>query len=187
MRFQVSGFRFQKRSGSKLNDLLISDTWNLKPVHTGFVLIEALVASAIVAVVLAGVIGALLLTLRAALGNNAKVQSAFLAEEGLEAVRILRDDSWSANIATHSSGVDFYLAFDGTTWRATSTNAFIDNTFERAVVLEDVYRDGSHDITESGGTLDNNTKKITVSVSLLDHGATTTRALSTYLTNMFNN
>lgn len=152
----------------------------------GFVLVEAVVTAAIIAVVLSSVVGALLLTLRASLGQTAKTQSLFLAEEGLEAVRIMRDDSWSTQIASHTSGVKFYLTFDGTTWRATSENVFIDDTFERSVVFGDVYRDSNQSIVSSGGTLDNDTKKVTVSVSWSDMGATTTRSLSSYLTNVFN-
>ncbi|HEY4527342.1 MAG TPA: hypothetical protein VJK53_05885, partial [Candidatus Paceibacterota bacterium] len=69
--------------------------------HTpAFVLIEALVASSILSVVLAAGIGAFLLSVRTSLGNTAEVQSAFLAEEGLEALRIMRDNGWTANIAS---------------------------------------------------------------------------------------
>ena len=153
----------------------------------GFVLIEALVASGILAIILAGVIGAFLFTLHSALGNTAQVQSAFLAEEGIEAVRILRDTSWTTNIASHTSGTQWYIAFGTSTWQGTSTNRYIDNTFERKVVLADVYRDSNQAITSSGGTLDTNTKKITVSISWQSNGATTTRSLSEYLTNMFIN
>jgi type II secretory pathway pseudopilin PulG len=152
-----------------------------------FVLVEALVASAIISVVLAAGVSAFLLSVRTSLGNAQEVQSAFLAEEGLEAIRILRDNGWTSNIATQTSSSTFYLAWSGTTWLATSSNRYIDSTFERKVAFYDVYRDSNQDITSSGGTLDSNTKKVTVSVSWKTPSGTSTRSLSMYLSNVFSN
>src|SRR3990167_6202962 len=153
---------------------------------SGFVLIEALVASSILSVVLAAGIGAFLLSVRLHFGSTAEVQSAFLAEEGLEALRIMRDNGWTANIASQTASSTFYISFNGSTWVSTASNTYIDGTFERSVVLYDVYRDGGEDITESG-TLDPDTKKVTVSVSWRTQSGTSTRSLSIYMTNMFNN
>src|SRR3989344_3524920 len=108
---------------------------------SGFVLIEALVASSILSVVLAAGIGAFLLSIRTSLGNTAEVQAAFLAEEGLEALRVLRDDGWSANIASQTASSTFYIVFDGSTWVTTTSNTYTDGTFERSAVLFDVNRD----------------------------------------------
>jgi hypothetical protein len=106
----------------------------------------------------------------------------------MEAVRLMRDDSWTTNIAGQTMGVPFYIAYNGTTWKATSTVQYIDNQFVRTVTINNVSRNSStQDIVTSGGTQDSNTKKITVSVSWFDHGATTTRSLQTYLTNIFSN
>ena len=180
-RFKVQGSRKRKRVPWNSLDARRST------LDAGFVLIEAVVASGIIAVILAGLVSALILSLRAAVGDTAQVQATFLAEEGLEAVRILRDTSWASDVASHTSGVNFYLAFDGTTWQATTTDLYIDKKFQRTVQLSDVYRNGNQDIVASGGALDSNTKEVTISVSWLDNGATTTRSLSAYLTNMFNN
>jgi len=154
--------------------------------RSGIILIEALVAASILSLVLASAIGAFLLTIRTSLGNGADVQAAFLAEEGLEAMRILRDNSWSGNIASQTSG-DFYLAFDGTTWQATSINTYIDNAFERSITIFDVQRDGNGDIVTQGGAIDVDTKKVMVNVSWRTQSGTSTYSLSTYLTNMFDN
>lgn len=158
-----------------------------KRAERGSVLIEAVIAAAIVLAVLMGVITAFSRLYRSAISNTANLQAAFLEEEGLEAVRILRDNGWAANIAPQTSGARVYLYFNGTTWTATSSNIYIDGVFERAVVFADVRRDGDQNIVPSGGTVDANTKKVTVSVSWSARGATTTRSLSTYLANVFNN
>ncbi|PIQ69447.1 MAG: hypothetical protein COV90_01360, partial [Candidatus Tagabacteria bacterium CG11_big_fil_rev_8_21_14_0_20_41_11] len=49
-------------------------------------------------------------------------QASFLLEEGVEALKILRDSSWSANIAPLASGTVYYFAFTNHNWQATSTN-----------------------------------------------------------------
>ncbi|RJQ33649.1 type II secretion system protein [Candidatus Parcubacteria bacterium] len=153
----------------------------------GFVLVEALIASAILALVLAAGIGAFLLTMRTGLGNAAEVQSAFLAEEGLEALRIMRDNGWSTNISPLTASSTYYLVFDGTTWDATTTNSFIDDTFERSIVLFEVSRDSNETIVTSGGTEDPDTRLAVVSVSWREGDATTTRSLSAYMSNVFSN
>ena len=97
--------------------------------HTrAFVLVEALVAAAILTTVLASANAAFLLSVRSGSQNTTEVQATYLAEEGLEAVRVMRDSAWS-NISSQTSGTPFYLAFDGTAWSATTTDTMIDATF----------------------------------------------------------
>lgn len=162
-------------------------TSNCSSRNRGSVLIEAIVGSAVCLTVLLGVLGTFGAVSKMSRANTAGVQAAYLEEEALEAVRILRDTSWIANIASQTPGASFYLTFDGSTWKATTTNAYIANSFERRVVIDNVSRDGAQNIVISGGTLDPKTKKVTVFVSWSTRGVTTTRSLSTYLTNIFNN
>ncbi|MCX6701945.1 MAG: prepilin-type N-terminal cleavage/methylation domain-containing protein [Candidatus Zambryskibacteria bacterium] len=153
----------------------------------GFTLIEVVVGSAVCLVVLVGLLSAFTVTLKLSLANTSKVQASFLEEEGLEAVRILRDNGWNTNIASQSSGVPFYLTFSGGTWQVTTTNIYIDGIFERKITLTNVYRGANQDIVSSGGVLDAKTRKATVSVAWSSGGATTTKSISTYFTNIFNN
>lgn len=155
--------------------------------QNGLALVEAVVAVGASLAVLLGILGVFAFILKSSLNNSAKVQASYLAEEGLEAVRILRDNGWNANIASVQTGTPFYLAFDGSTWQATTTNNYVNNLFERQVVLDNVYRDSNQNIVTNGGTLDPNTKKATVSVAWSSHGATTTETLMTYFSNIFNN
>jgi hypothetical protein len=153
----------------------------------GFSLAEAVVAVSLCLVVLLSLFGVWTMVLSYSLSGTARVQATYLLEEGVEVMRILRDDGWSTNIAPINSEEDFYLEFDGSSWNISDTNQFVDAIFERKVVLADTYRDENDSITLSGGTLDTNTKKVTVSVAWFSKGATTTRELSTYLTNVFSN
>lgn len=157
-----------------------------KNYQRGATLVEAVVAVSVFLVVVLSLSGVITFSMKAVLENATKVQAGFLAEEGLEAVRLMRDAGWTANIAGQSSGTPFYLEFNGAAWTATETSTTIEGIFERQVVFADVYRDFSQNIVSSGGTLDPNIRKVTVEVSWLSAGATTTRALSTYLANVFN-
>ena len=160
---------------------------NKKYSEDGSVLLEALVVTSIFLIIILGLAGTLSFIVKASLANVMKIQASYLAEEGLEAVRLLRDASWAMNIAGEVSGVPFYLNFNGSSWVKTAVNTYVDETFERKTTFSDVYRDSSQNIVSSGGTLDPNIKKVTVAVYWNSYGATTTRSLSTYITNVFSN
>ena len=147
---------------------------------------EALVASAILASVLAFAIGAYLISAQAGAENGPSLQAAYLADEGIEALRVMRDTSYSANIAPLAAGTTYYLAWNGTTWTSTTTDSFVDGTFERSFVLSNVYRNPNEDISTTG-TLDPNTKEVTVTIAWQQQGATTTRTLAAYITNFLQN
>lgn len=151
----------------------------------GMSLVEVVIGGAIVTLLIGSLIASLNLFLNAETRNTAKIQSSFLTEEGLEAIRFLRDNSWTTNISPLLLDTPYYLSFD-TTWHITSTNVYIDSMFERSFLVEAVYRNGSDDISDSG-ILDPNTKKITVSVSWREGHGTTTKTMTAYLTNLFNN
>ncbi len=115
-------------------------------------------------------------------------QADFLLEEGLEAVRGMRDNSWAQNIGKFTSTT--YLSFSTSTarWSTTTAPEIVGGLFYRSITMSNIYRDTStDDITsgDCGGVLDYNAKKITVTVSWKASTATTTRSFSTYLTNFF--
>ncbi|KKP56223.1 MAG: hypothetical protein UR80_C0027G0004 [Parcubacteria group bacterium GW2011_GWB1_35_5] len=124
--------------------------------------------------------------IKVSVSNPSLFQASFLAEEGIEAVKFMRDDSWTSNIAPLSSGASYILAFDNVAWEATTTLTLIDNQFDRRVVFEDVNRDGAGDIAISGSP-DLNTKKVTITVSWRKDTGTTTREITTYVSNIFDN
>jgi len=153
----------------------------------GLTLVEVLVATSIILAFLLALLSAHSLYLKTALSNGETIKATILAEESLEAMRFLRDSSWSTNITPLSLDTDYSLIFNTGVWQTDVTNIYVDNIFERRVRLLSVYRDGSGDITSSGGTLDPNTVLVVSNVSWLKAGATTTKSISTYLTNLFDN
>ncbi len=153
----------------------------------GVALVEVVISSAIFLIAVLGITAAFSLSLKASLQNTSKVQATLLAEEGIEAMRAVRDGGWTSKIVPLTAGTSYYLYWTGTNWTSTTTYALVDSTFERKVVLGSVSRDSNQNIVLSGGTNDANTRKVTVTVSWREGTATSTKSLATYLTNIFGN
>jgi len=152
----------------------------------GALLVEVLISSAIIASVLVLLAGSLVRFNLLAVNNLRQTQAAFLATEGLEAVRALRDTSWAGQVATLNPGTDYYLVWASDQWSLSATPSLVDGRFDRAVGVTAVYRDANNDIAETG-TLDSDTWLVTARVSWPTGRGTTTKQLSAYLTNLFNN
>ena len=153
---------------------------------SGFGLVEIVVVAGLLAISGVAMMSAYNTILVNSLQSLYSTKAAFLAEEGLEAVRLLRDDGWSSNVAALSSGTTYWPVFSTSTgrWQAGTDPVFIDGLFERSFRLADVYRNGDGDLADTGA-LDSNAKKVTVSVSWRRGQATTTKTITTYLTNLF--
>ncbi|MDO8604744.1 MAG: hypothetical protein Q7K40_05130 [bacterium] len=150
----------------------------------GFGLIEIVIGSAVLSAALLSVSSYYQQAIRVSRSTATTVQASLLLEEGVEIARIFRDSGWT-NVGSPANGTIYFLNFNGTKWATSTTNTYIDGTFERTVRFDDVYRNGSDDIVATPGTLDPNTRKATVSVSFWNLTATTTRTIETYLTNIF--
>jgi len=153
----------------------------------GFGLIEVVVAVSIISSSILFVMFVAQLSQRVIGDGVSRLQAAFLAEEGMEAVKIIRDESWQSGIDSLQAGLNYYLIFNGSAWNATSSPVLVDDVFERTFAVENVGRDANDDIIELGGINDHDTKKIVVSVSWRGRNGTTTESMSTYITNLFSN
>lgn len=153
----------------------------------GVTLVEVLVAAGIIVTFLTTLVSVHNTYLRSSFSNVDSVKATFLAEEGIEAVKGIRDTSWASNILPLTNGTAYYLVFGNGAWSLNTTSTSVDSRFYRKITLSAVNRDSVSAITTSGGTLDANTRKITSSVSWLDRGATTTRSIDTYIANIFSN
>lgn len=149
----------------------------------GFGLIEIVVGTSIISVAFLGLMSVANLSLKVLQKSSNNIKAGFLMEEGVEAIKIIRDDGWN-NISSLSSGVNYYFDFNGTSWTATTTSSYIDDIFERKFILNNVERDANDDIVVSGAN-DPNTKKITIYVSWKENNGITTQSFSTYITNLF--
>lgn len=157
---------------------------------SGFGLLEIVIASAVVGASIFSLSAVAVLSNRLQTQSIEKIRANFLAEEGIEAMRFLRDKGWDANLADLSPGTNYYLSFSTTTsvWSVGPVPlAYIDSIFERKISIEKVYRDLNDNIVSTGGAEDINSKKINITVLWNARGATSTAQLSTYLSDMFNN
>ncbi len=152
----------------------------------GLSLVEVLVASSIIIVFFMALVGIYNVYLKISRTNIYSIKAGYLAEEGIEAIKSLRDISWNNNIAPLSANTDLYLDFSGGRWVSTSTNTYIDGMFERKINITTVNRDPSTgDIVTSGGSLDAGTRLVTVTVSWPYKNATSSRVVATYIANIF--
>ena len=149
----------------------------------GFGVVEIVIGSALISIALIGLIAVFQSSLVASREAGRKITATFLAEEGMEAVRLMRDRSWT-NISGLSTTTTYYLTFTGGTWATTTVSVSTFGTYYRTIRVSDVSRDVSDDIAGSG-TWDSGTKKITADVSWQKRGATTTISLSSYLADIF--
>ncbi len=155
--------------------------------NKGFGLLEIAIGISVISLSIFSLTAVSNLALKLTEESARNTQASFLLEEGIEALKILRDSNWSANIASLTPGTVYYLSFANHNWQTTSINIYIDGIFERSFVLQNVNRDINDDIVSSGGISDPDTKKLTVSVLWRSRNSTTTQSVSAYITNLFNN
>jgi len=166
----------------------------MKKYTRGIGVVEIIVGVAIITLSLIGVVVSFNLHFKAGIENTKKIQATYLAEEGIEVMRFLRDSSWTLNIVPLSTTTTYHLFFNGLYWETTTTPLYIDETFERTITLSDVYRrDSDSDIVPATSTLpktaDPAIRLITIGLAWpTDIGsttATTTFEMQTYIADIF--
>src|SRR3989344_5661009 len=109
----------------------------------GISLVEVIVGTSLILIAVLSVVSAFNFFLHLGFGNIRTLQAAYLLEEGIEATLLIRDDSW-ANISSMTVSTPYFLSWSGSFWQATPTEVVIDQTFERTVTIENVYRDADN-------------------------------------------
>lgn len=107
-----------------------------------------------------------------------KSEALTYAEEGVEAIRFIRDENyWDLADGTYG------ISDAGGVWSLVAAPDSIDSFYERTITIESVYRDGNGDIA-AVGTLDPLTKKVTSQIDWLWRGVLPqSLELTTYFTN----
>ena len=150
----------------------------------GMSLIEVIVASAIISLSMISTSMVYGNMVALSTENTAKVQAIFLLDEGVEAVKSMRGDSWS-NIASTTPGTMYYFLWSNNKWNATTTQSVIDGIFTRTFSVSPVYRDVDLNISTTPGTDDPGTKQVDITVSWKDRTGTSTRSTSMYIFNLY--
>ncbi len=157
---------------------------NNKIFKKGIGLVEVLVAVFVFTIILSSLILISNLYLSGATDSLRNTQAAYLAEEGIESIKTIRDNSWN-DILSIPTDTTKYLSFSiaSSSWQISDTEEKI-GVFSRSFVIDSVNRDSvSGDISDSG-TDDTNTKKIIVSISWGGKNGLLTKDLVTYITNI---
>ncbi len=129
--------------------------------------VELLVGVSIAALILISASYTISMFMSTAQGVTEKTQALYLAEDGMELVRFVRDNDW-ANISALTVGTPYYLAVTGSSVALGTTPETI-GSFSREVIVQNVYRDATTaDIVASttpGSVADPKAKYITVTVT----------------------
>ena len=148
----------------------------------GVALVEVLIGVSLITIVVAFVglaVTQFVNTRNVILSDTKKM---YLAEEGYEIVRYLRDENWS-NISNLTNNTYYFLQVSTTTLSIGGSSELIDGVYNRSFLVQPVYRDSSGNIFNTNGagtTLDSDTKKLIVYVSDVN-GTTSVSALLTNL------
>lgn len=153
----------------------------------GFSLVEVVIASAIIVTAFLAFSSVAARAVSASQSVLHKTQALYLLNEGSDAIKSIRDISWSTNIANLTNGTTYYLLFDGAKWTLTTTSSTI-GKYTRTIVFSAVNRDGTtKDIVTSGGTLDAGIKNVTINISYTEGGTVINKTLYFYLSNILGN
>ena len=148
----------------------------------GMGLIEIIIVSAVLSIGLLSIISFLIFSRGVTFEAGRKTVAVSLAEEGIEAVRSIRDENWSS---VSASGT-YYPVISGNKWILTVTDPGpINNLYTRVVIIEGVSRDANDDISGLG-SLDPDTKKLTSRISWTESGRNKQIELVTYISNFVN-
>ena len=151
----------------------------------GISLVEVIIASAIIGVSMIYISNVYTNFLTLSLENTAKVQAVFILDEGVEALKTMRNYSWS-QIASTTAATDYYLVWQSGRWQATTTKIIIDDTFVRKFTVSPVNRDAATlNIVTTGGVPNTDTKIINLDVSWNYKGATSSKSTSFYIFNLY--
>lgn len=155
----------------------------------GFSLIEIVIATAMLSIFLVSISLQFKKILEVGILSTRSIQTNFLLEEGVEAVKSLRDEGWTGKIANLRVGTVYYLSWNGAKWTTTVAPQVIDSMFTRSFTIASTTRDVNYDIATSGGTDDIGARKVTMSVSWTpkNSSAAITDSIETYIMNIFAN
>lgn len=149
--------------------------------NNGFGLIEIIIVTAIVSTALFAFSQAGILSVRLLRNEKENLEATLLAQESLEAVRSVRDESWN-NISVLSNSTSYYPVVQNGKWALLSSSpGFINGKYDRYLVFDQVLRD-LQDRIASSGTPDTGTRRVRAITAWQKFGATTTAELVTYLT-----
>ncbi|PIR64100.1 MAG: hypothetical protein COY81_01930 [Candidatus Pacebacteria bacterium CG_4_10_14_0_8_um_filter_43_12] len=120
----------------------------------GFSIIELLVAMSLFLIVVVTGLTTVIYSFTINRRSVEETGAVLLSQEGLEAVRSIRDQDWNS-LTPGTYGIDA----SGGNWTLSGSNNTIDD-YTREIIIEAVQRDGSGAVVLSGGTVDPDTYRV---------------------------
>lgn len=153
----------------------------------GISVLEIVIGSAMIAVAFVSVVGVGVFSLSQSFSISRNTQAIALAQEAMEAVRNVRDQTqWNSDgLGVLMLNVAYYPQTSSDNpprWQMIQGEEQIQG-FTRTITFTNALRDGSGNIVEGGGLEDPNTKRVVAAVSWSERGRTHQTTLETYLTN----
>ena len=153
----------------------------------GFGIVEIIVAIAVISLTFLSIYQLLLTSARLMNDDTRRIEALYLAQEGIEVVRLLRNQSWSSGIAPVIPETLYYPMLENNAWTLSRSDPGPQNgRFTRTIMLHTAYRDSNDTLSESG-TEDPDTRKVTVTVTWQEREQARSVTLETYLANFLNN
>lgn len=149
----------------------------------GSTLIEIVVVTAILSLVSLSFLGTFTALSSFHEKNLRAIKASLLAEEGLEAVRLIKSANWN-DLTIIPSGSIRYLALSPLSWNITTEPEIVDGIFYRSIQVFEVMRDINDDIVSSGGVIDPDTLRFESFVSWRARNATSTVSYEAYMTDI---
>lgn len=153
----------------------------------GISIVEIVIAAGIIAISVTGIVGAIQIYLKIVYQNTRETQAVLLLDETAEALQYLRDVSYQTNISDIPTDTPYTVFWNATGYELATSTIILNYDMTRTVTFEDVYRDGSDQITVSGGTEDENSKKAVITISWPYKDETKTLSSELLLHNIYEN
>jgi type II secretory pathway pseudopilin PulG len=130
-----------------------------RKITLGMSVIEVMLATVMFAILATGGIATIVHSFSVNRRGEEETQATLMAQEGIEAVRSIKNKGW-ANLSAGTTGV----ATTGNTW-GFDGNPDVNGRFTRTIQIDQVMRNSSGVIVNSGGTVDPDTMKVTFTSS----------------------
>lgn len=130
----------------------------------GISIVEIIVASAIIAISVVGIVGAIQVYLKVVHQNTRETQAVLLLDETAEALQYMRDDSFSTHFDSITFGNTYTIFWTASGYELSTSTISLPYDMRRTVVFSEIERDANDQITNSG-TVDDGTIKAAITIS----------------------
>lgn len=130
----------------------------------GISIVEIVIASAIIAISVVGIIGAIQVYLKVVYQNTRETQAVLLLDETAEALQYMRDDSFSTHFDSITPGNTYTIFWNASGYELSTSTVMLPYEMTRTVVFLEIERDANDQISSSG-SVDDDTLKAAITIA----------------------